>query len=67
MLGEILRLLSQPSQLGRIPSDLTPILTRLQITNDTWVDMVQNFGRWFHRAAGRQESLAREASRRGCR
>ena len=50
---------------GRIPADLAPILTRLQITNDTWVDMVENFGRWFRRAAGRQESLAAEATRRG--
>ena len=52
---------------GRIPSDLAPILTRLHITNDTWVDMVENSGRWFRRAAGRQESLAQEASRRGRR
>ena len=52
---------------GRIPPDLAPILTRLQITNDSWVDMVKNFGRWFRRAAGRQESLAEEATRRGCR
>jgi hypothetical protein len=30
-----------------------------------WLDTVVNFGRWFHRAAGRQESLAEEASGRG--
>ena len=29
-----------------------------------WVETVQHFGKWFHRAAGRPESLALEAQRR---
>jgi hypothetical protein len=52
---------------GSIPVDLAPILDRLSIVSEQWLDTVQSFGRWFHRAAGRQESLAAEASRRGKR
>ena len=50
---------------GQIPDHLEPILTRLQIATDTWVDTVLNFGRWFHRAVGRPDSLSDESSRRG--
>jgi hypothetical protein len=52
---------------GAIPSTLAPILKRLRIASDTWVDMVLNFSRWFRQAAGRAESLAEEATRRGRR
>ena len=54
-------------KLGSIPADLEPILTRLGINSDMWVESVRNFGRWFRRAAGRAESLAAEAARRGQR
>jgi len=50
---------------GTIPAELAPILERLRISGETWVDMVTNFGRWFRRAAGRVESLREEAHRRG--
>jgi len=50
---------------GAIPAELAPILDRLRISGETWVDMVTNFGRWFRRAAGRVESLREEAHRRG--
>jgi REP element-mobilizing transposase RayT len=50
---------------GAIPSDLAPILERLQLSQETWVETVQHFGRWFHRAAGSPASLAKEAERRG--
>ena len=50
---------------GVIPAELAPILERLYVSSETWVDMVVNFGRWFGRAAGRAESLAAEATRRG--
>jgi hypothetical protein len=49
---------------GAIPAELSPILTGVGISTDTWVETVMNFGRWFHRAAGRVQSLADEASRR---
>jgi hypothetical protein len=72
-LDEYLRLLdwtgrqARQGKRGSIPADLAPILDRLSIVGERWIDTVLNFGRWFHRAAGRQESLAEEASRRGKR
>ena len=48
-----------------IPSKLQPILNRLHVSQGMWVDTVLNFGRWFHRAAGRQASLSLEAARHG--
>ena len=59
----------RPDKRGAIPADVAPILDRLQLSSETWVDLIENFGRWFRRAAGRAESLAREAVRRvraGC-
>jgi hypothetical protein len=50
---------------GAIPAELAPILDRLQLSSETWVETVQHFGRWFHRAAGTPQSLAKEAERRG--
>jgi len=50
---------------GAIPSELAPLLTRLELSAQTWVETVQHFGKWFHRAAGKPESLAKEAKRRG--
>jgi hypothetical protein len=41
------------------------ILEHLQIAADSWLDMVLNFRRWFRLAAGRADSLAAEAARRG--
>lgn len=50
---------------GSIPADLAPILERLQIVEEQWFETVLNFGRAFRTAAGRIESLAAEAARRG--
>ena len=52
---------------GAIPAHLAPILDRLRVGGETWVQSVQNFGRWFHRAVGRTERLAEEATLRGKR
>ncbi|QDU96610.1 hypothetical protein [Lignipirellula cremea] len=52
---------------GSIPSDLAPIMERLQISSDLWVDTVQNFRKLFHRAAGAPATLAAEAARQGKR
>ena len=52
---------------GRIPAHLRPILERLRVSEELWVETVTRFGRMFHRAAGRTESLSQEAARRGCR
>ena len=48
---------------GSIPSHLQPILDRLQINGDVWVETVKEFGRKFRRAAGSPDSLAAEAAR----
>jgi hypothetical protein len=52
---------------GAIPADISPILQRLGLSDEYWIDCVKNFGRWFHRAAGRVSLLAEEASRAGKR
>ena len=50
---------------GVIPSHLLPILDRLGIDSTSWCDLVKNFGKLFKRAAGRLDSPATEAARRG--
>jgi hypothetical protein len=72
-LGDYLKLLdwtgrqSRQDKRGPIPSELAPILERLQIAGESWLDMVLNFRRWFRRAVGRADSLAAEAASRGRR
>ena len=51
---------------GAIPASLAPILERLGV-GGSWVQSVQHFGRWFHRAVGRADRLTEEAARRGKR
>ena len=58
---------TRPDKRGQIPGELLPILQRLRLSTETWVETVLNFGRWFHLAAGRVESLTAEAARRGRR
>jgi hypothetical protein len=48
-----------------ISADLAPILARLGVNGDQWVDTVRNFGRWFKRAIGRRAALADLAARLG--
>lgn len=45
--------------------EVAPILNRIGIRNDKWTDCVENFGHWFHRAAGTAASLAAEAKTTG--
>jgi len=52
---------------GAIPKDLAPILDRIGMSDEFWLDTVRNFGRWFHRAAGHVSLLAQEATRAGKR
>jgi hypothetical protein len=58
---------TRPDKRGHIPAELLPILQRLRLATETWVETALNFGRWFHLAAGRVDSLAAEAARRGRR
>ena len=50
---------------GAIPAEVAPILDRLGLSDESWIDCVQNFGRWFHRAAGGVKALSDEAARAG--
>ena len=52
---------------GVIPADCSPILERLGLSPSNWLSFVDNFGRWFHHAAGSPENMSEEAERRGCR
>ncbi len=53
---------------GRIPEHLDPILTRLDCSAETWLDLVRNFRRRFPTEAGRPETLlAVSQLRRACR
>jgi hypothetical protein len=48
---------------GAIPSTLMPILQRLQVDAEHWVDTIEQFGGTFRRAVGRASSLAELAAR----
>ncbi|MGH6737525.1 MAG: hypothetical protein ACREDY_00560, partial [Bradyrhizobium sp.] len=50
---------------GSIPANLLPILQRLQVNADAWVDTIEQFGRTFRRAVGRISSLAALAGAKG--
>jgi REP element-mobilizing transposase RayT len=52
---------------GAIPADLKPILERLHVVGEAWVDQVKHFGRWFRRAVGRASTLSTAAAQRGNR
>src|SRR5262245_48952152 len=42
---------------GAIPAELAPILDRLRINQATWPDLVYGFGKRFHSAVGRVDSM----------
>jgi len=50
---------------GAIRADLRPILERLRINADAWIDTIERFGKKFRRAVGRTSSLASFAASRG--
>ncbi|MBM4094975.1 MAG: hypothetical protein FJ276_37030, partial [Planctomycetes bacterium] len=37
---------ARPDKRGQIPAELLPILQRLRLSSETWVETVLNFGRW---------------------
>ncbi len=51
----------QSGKRGVIPSDLAPILERLEIDPDEFVDTVENFPRLFPRLAGKAEQILERA------
>jgi hypothetical protein len=52
---------------GTIPSHLAPILERLEIRPDHWLELVTNMDRWFATAIGRLASLLQAAAATGRR
>ncbi len=50
---------------GVIPRDLRPILERLSINAESWVESILAFGRRFHRVIGRTASIAAPAQKTG--
>ena len=48
-----------------IPAHFAPILKRLGIIGNGWVETVRQFGRRFKTAVGRPDALAALAARRG--
>ena len=72
-LDEYLQLLDQTGRRlrdgkrGAIPADLAPILDRLQINTDNWVDTVKNFGNRFRHFIGTPEHLEGLAKKVGKR
>jgi hypothetical protein len=50
---------------GAIPAHLASILSRIGLDSHAWCDLVKKFGRVFKRAAGTDEHMAEEATRRG--
>lgn len=52
---------------GAIPEDLPPIFERLGLVEARWVELVSEFGRWFHRVVGTPATLRRCAQENGQR
>ena len=50
-----------------IPAGLAPILERLSLTDESWMNLVRHFRRKFRRAAGTPESMKKEALANGQR
>ena len=50
---------------GAIPADYAPILERLGLNAEHWVETVKNFGRMFKRASGKPISLREAAKQSG--
>ena len=50
---------------GKIPSNLKPILKRLEIKDDKWVKTVKSYGTIFCRVSGKVESITEAARKAG--
>lgn len=48
---------------GAIPDNLKPILTRLEIDVERWVDTILSFGKLFYRVAGKLKSITAKAKK----
>lgn len=52
---------------GAIPPHLEPILVRLELQSASWLDAVEHYQDWFHRAVGCSVKMAQAAARAGRR
>ena len=49
-------------KVGTIPANLAPILDRVGINPQLWLDVLQSFGEWFPRIAGTAEKVEEHAA-----
>lgn len=52
---------------GSIPDSLRPILERLELDVENWLESVTHFGRWFRRVVGTAENIVLAAAKAGMR
>jgi hypothetical protein len=52
---------------GVIPAHLAPILQRLRIRSDRWLDLIEHFDKWFRNFVGHLDELRQVAVRTGKR
>ena len=50
---------------GKIPSNIEPLLKRMEIDTKAWLHTVKQFDNWFCRAAGRDDQIAQMAKKLG--
>lgn len=58
---------ARAEKVGSVPAHLKPILERLQVNADRWVESVLTLGHRFHRAIGSASSMAARATGSGKR
>jgi len=56
---------SREDKPGKIPTDLAPILVRMEIEAEAWLETVRRFDHLFHRVAGRLKAMVKAAKERG--
>ncbi|MDM8548004.1 hypothetical protein QUF61_16065, partial [Candidatus Venteria ishoeyi] len=50
---------------GAIPAHIRPILQRLEIKQDNWIDGIQHYGNHFYKVVGIMRHLLEETERQG--
>ena len=55
----------RPGKRGAIPSDLAPILLRLQLNPASWCDVQDRYNKLFHRVVARADEMSRAAASAG--
>ena len=50
---------------GSLPESALPVMDRLEIDKENWVDTVEQYGSLYHRVAGKVENLKRKAAEMG--